>query len=65
MFHPGTIVYQINIVWITFQLCILVYHTDARMWEWLLFNTTWEFFTLYHGENKLHFEEMMMMYTLY
>ena len=29
--------------------------------EWLLLNTKWKKFQLYHGENKLHFNEMMMM----
>ena len=27
--------------------------------EWLLFNIKWEVFQLYHGDNKLHFEEMI------
>ena len=30
------------------------------MSEWLLFNTKWGIFQLYHGENKLHIDEMMM-----
>ena len=29
--------------------------------EWLLLNTKWKKIQLYHGENKLHFNEMMMM----
>jgi hypothetical protein len=29
--------------------------------EWLLFNAKWEVFQLYHGENKLHYAEMMMI----
>jgi short-subunit dehydrogenase len=29
--------------------------------EWLLFNTNLAIFQLYHGENKLIFNEMMMM----
>jgi deoxycytidine triphosphate deaminase len=33
--------------------------------EWLLFNTNSAIFQLYHGENKLIFDEMMTMYTLY
>jgi hypothetical protein len=33
--------------------------------EWLLLNAMWAMFQLYHGENKLHFDEMMMMYALY
>ena len=31
------------------------------MSEWLLFNTNWAIFQLYHGENKLIFNEMMNM----
>ena len=30
-----------------------------------MFNTNWAIFQLYHGENKLHFDEMMMMSTFY
>jgi hypothetical protein len=35
--------------------------------EQLLFNNKWEIVQLlvYHGENKLYFEEMMMMSVLY
>jgi hypothetical protein len=33
--------------------------------KWLLFNAKWAISQLYHGENKLHFNEMMMMSTLY
>ena len=33
--------------------------------EWLLFNTNSTIFQLYHGENKLIFNEMMMRSTLY
>jgi hypothetical protein len=29
--------------------------------EWLLFNTKWDNFQPYHDENKLHFDEMMIM----
>ena len=29
--------------------------------ECLLFNTKWKKIQLYHGENKLHFNEMMML----
>ena len=28
--------------------------------EWLLFNAKWAMFQLYHGENKLRFDDMMM-----
>jgi len=27
--------------------------------EWLLFNANWAIFQLYHGENQLHFVEIM------
>jgi hypothetical protein len=33
--------------------------------EWLLFNANSAIFQLYHGENKLFFNEMMMRSTLY
>jgi hypothetical protein len=33
--------------------------------EWLLFNANSAIFQLYHGENKLIFNEMMMRSTLY
>ena len=33
--------------------------------EWMLFNTKWAIFQLYHGENKLHSNEIMMLSTLY
>jgi len=32
----------------------------VRVSELLLFNAKWAIFQLYHGENKLHFNEMMM-----
>ena len=35
------------------------------MSEWLLFNATSAIFQLYHGENKLIFNEMMMRSALY
>jgi alkylation response protein AidB-like acyl-CoA dehydrogenase len=31
----------------------------------LLLNAKWAIFQLYHGENKLHFDEMMMIFALY
>ena len=39
--------------------CMFVFH---REWvsEWLLFNTNSAIFQLYHGENKLIFNEMVM-----
>ena len=33
--------------------------------EWLLFNANSAIFHLYHGENNLIFNEMMMMSNLY
>jgi hypothetical protein len=33
--------------------------------EWLLFNANSAIFQLYHGENKLIFNELMMMSALY
>jgi hypothetical protein len=35
------------------------------MSEWLLFNANSAIFQLYHGENKLIFNEMMMRSALY
>jgi hypothetical protein len=39
-----------------------VYRHDK---EWLLFNANSAIFQLYHGENKLIFNEMMMRSDLY
>jgi hypothetical protein len=36
-----------------------------RVGEWLLFNANSAIFQLYHGENKLIFNERMMRYALY
>jgi hypothetical protein len=48
---------------------ILRYQNQAteasEMSEWLLFNANWAIFQLYHGENKLIFNEMMMRSALY
>jgi hypothetical protein len=33
--------------------------------EWLLSNANWAIFQLYHGENKLIFNKMMMKSDLY
>ena len=35
--------------------------TSPTVSEWLLFNTNLAIIQLYHGENKLHFDEIMMM----
>jgi len=32
-----------------------------RVSEWLLFKVNWTIFQLYHGENRLHFYEIIMM----
>ena len=52
-----------------FSLChfeteklIVIVHLQS---EWLLFNANSANFQLYHGENKLIFNEMMMRSTLY
>jgi hypothetical protein len=33
--------------------------------EWLLFYAKWAIYQLYHDENNLHFDIMMMVYALY
>ena len=33
--------------------------------EWLVFNANWKKIQLYHGENNLHFNEMIMLSVLY
>ena len=35
------------------------------MSEWLLFNAKWAIFQIYNGENKLYFNEIMIMSPLY
>ena len=59
-----------RIVWITVFLTII---TEVGEWllfnatdlykvsEWLLFNAKWVIVQIYNGENKLHFDEMIMM----
>ena len=47
-----------------------MYSSNINEWvnEWLFFNAKWEIVQLYFIENKLHFDEMMMiiiMSTLY
>jgi len=37
-----------------------LYHVNI----WLLFNAMWAIFQFYHGENKVHFDELMMMSVL-
>ena len=47
--------------------CIVYDITYWSEWvsEWFLFNANSAIFQLYHGENKLIFNEMIMMSTLY
>jgi hypothetical protein len=33
--------------------------------SWLLFNAKWTIFQPYYIERKLHFDDMMIMFTLY
>jgi len=42
-----------------------VKHMQLVASEWLLFNANSAIFQLYHGENKLIFNEMMMRSALY
>jgi hypothetical protein len=51
---------------ITLQI-FLVYNINYKFWvsEWLFFNANSAIFQLYHGENKLIFNEMMMRSALY
>jgi len=52
----------------TCKRCSLVRQTIKNkciVSEWLLFNANSAIFQLYHGENKLQFNEMMMRSTLY
>ena len=39
--------------------------TRGELSEWLLFNTNSAIFQLYHGENKLIFNEMMLRSAVY
>jgi hypothetical protein len=41
------------------------YYIQPFMSEWLLFNTNSAIFQLYHGENKLIFNEIMKKSALY
>ena len=38
---------------------------ENQVSEWLLFNANSAIFQLYHGKNKLIFNEMMMRFALY
>jgi len=48
--------------WIVYVESNNIIYTDS---EWLLFNDKSAIFQLYHGENKLIFNEMMMNDLLY
>ena len=49
------------------QMLLLISYLLEWMSEWLLSNPSakWEIFQVYHGENKLHFNEVMMISALY
>jgi hypothetical protein len=44
---------------------LFVSKIKKRVSEWLLFNANSAIFQLYHGENKLIFNEMMMRSAMY
>ena len=46
----------------TLNIQYLSWWSSYKKWEseWLLFNAKWTVFQLYHDENKLRFDEMMM-----
>jgi hypothetical protein len=44
---------------------LFVCKIKKRVSEWLLFNANSAIFQLYHGENKLIFNEMMMRSAMY
>jgi len=49
------------------ETCIIKYHLhQAPVWvsEWLLFNAKWAVFHLYHDENKILFDDMMIFILL-
>ena len=54
--NMSTIMYQ----WIVVSMKYKNSTKCVRVSELLLFNAKWAIFQLYHGENKLHFNEMMM-----
>jgi hypothetical protein len=47
------------------RLGVLFWICQKWVSEWLLFNANSAIFRLYHGENKLIFNEMMMVAALY
>ena len=59
-----------NVLWVV-SLVSSTYTTDKQLLliegasEWLLYNVNSVFFQLYHGENKLIFNEMMMRSSFY
>ena len=61
-----------NILSFYFSFYVSAFFCVSRMYccisfmcEWLLFSAKWAFFQLFHGENKLIFNEMIMRSTLY
>jgi hypothetical protein len=56
----NVIVYKNVLAW-----SIYYHYWDRWISDWLVFNTKWAFSHLYHDENKLHFDEMIMMSALY
>jgi len=44
---------------------IYIHSYTASKCEWLVLNAKWAIFQTYHCENKLHFNEMMMLFSLY
>ena len=61
-FFSGWNNYICDITFTFIATVILWYHNMESMCkEWLLFNARWAIFQPYHGENKLPFDEMIMM----
>jgi hypothetical protein len=56
--------FNIQFVWIWIKN-ILMTSMNVTVSEWLLLTLIEHIFQLYHGENKLHFDEMMMRSALY
>ena len=60
---------SLGIITIKFDLCLTIWNNRTQMWviqslekpgEWLLFNANSAIVQLYHDENKLIVNEMMM-----
>jgi len=75
LWHKWTLVANNLFIWVIALVLILFYFVDDQVrcitlqyvWvsELLLFNANTAIFQLYHGENKLIFNEMMAMSALY